>query len=168
MMRSHSRVLVEFFKAYLTLGCLSFGMADVFLDQKDGVSVWQGSGKNGGVSTLASIFVDFSISSLFYLSRLIFSAARLRGRQTSCRTTSHGSYRESEGTLAGRVFGKLNWSLYQMKCCVATHVKERNYLSRTHNFFQSSGGSFVLGIGSHTAGVACPQLSQEDQQDKLT
>ena len=36
-----------------------------------------------------------------------------------------------------------------MKCCVATHVKERNYLSRTHNFFQSSGGSFVLGIGSH-------------------
>jgi len=55
-----------------------------------------------------------------------------------------------------------------MKCCVATHVKERDYLSRTHNFFQSSGGSFVLGIGSHTAGVACPQLSQEDQQDKLT
>jgi hypothetical protein len=49
-------------------------MADVFLDQKDGVSVWQGSGKNGGVSTLASIFVDFSIPSLLYLSRLIFSA----------------------------------------------------------------------------------------------
>ena len=55
-----------------------------------------------------------------------------------------------------------------MKFCVATHVKKRDYLSRTHKSLRSSGGRFVLGIGSHTAGVACPQLSQEDQQDKLT
>ena len=54
-----------------------------------------------------------------------------------------------------------------MKFCVATHVKERNYLSRTHKSLRSSGGRFVLGIGSHTAGVACPQLSQEDQQAKF-
>ena len=31
-----------------------------------------------------------------------------------------------------------------MKCCVATHVKECDYQSKTHNFFrfQSSGGRF--------------------------